>query len=112
LWERSSAAPDATFTARQVAETFPSHAYTTVLTVLDRLCKKGLVEQIRDGKTHHYRQTKSREAHIAELMHEALNATPDRKSALVRFAQTVSADQAAILRDVLSSAEAHRREEP
>jgi predicted transcriptional regulator len=109
LWELSSGAPSATFTARQVAESFPDHAYTTLLTILDRLAKKGFVEQIRDGKTHHYRPTKSRDAYIAELMHEALNGTSDRNAALVRFAQTVSADQAAILREVLRSVEGQRQ---
>ena len=109
LWELSSGAPNATFTARQVAESFPDHAYTTLLTILDRLAKKGFVEQIRDGKTHHYRPTKSRDTYIAELMHEALNGTSDRNAALVRFAQTVSADQAAILREVLRSVDGQRQ---
>ena len=60
----------------------PSHAYTTVLTVLDRLTKKGMVERIRDGKAHHYRPTGSRDSYVAELMHEALDATLDREAAL------------------------------
>jgi predicted transcriptional regulator len=109
LWEMSSDAPEATFTGREVAQSFPDHAYTTLLTILDRLVKKGFVAQIRDGKTHHYRPTKSRDAYIADLMHEALNGTSDRNAALVRFAQTVSADQAAILRDVLRSVEGQRQ---
>jgi predicted transcriptional regulator len=109
LWEKSSRSPDATFTARQVAESFPDHAYTTVLTVLDRLAKKGFVEQIRDGKSHHYRPTNSRDGYIAALMHAALDGTSDRTAALVRFAQTVSADQAATLREVLRSVEDSQR---
>ena len=59
LWDMSVALPSSTFTARDVASTLPNHAYTTVLTVLDRLTRKGIVERIRDGKTHHYLPTGS-----------------------------------------------------
>jgi predicted transcriptional regulator len=101
LWELSASAPEGTFTARDVAATLPSHAYTTVLTVLDRLTRKGLVERIRDGKSHHYRPTGSRESYIARLMHDALAATSDRGAALAHFAETVDADEAQLLRNVL-----------
>ena len=37
LWDKSASSPSSTFTAREVARTLPDHAYTTVLTVLDRL---------------------------------------------------------------------------
>ena len=84
-----------------MAGTLPKHAYTTVLTVLDRLTKKGIVERIRDGRTHHYRPTGSRESYISELMHEALDATSDRAAALVYFAETVPPEQAEVLRAVL-----------
>jgi predicted transcriptional regulator len=101
LWTMSATAPAAPCTARDVATTLPSHAYTTVLTVLDRLTRKGLVERIRDGKSHHYLPTGSRESYIAELMHEALAATSDREAALVHFARTVPPEQATVLRNVL-----------
>jgi BlaI family transcriptional regulator, penicillinase repressor len=101
LWTTAVSTPSKASTAREVASALPNHAYTTVLTVLDRLTKKGLVERIRDGKSHHYRPTGSRESYVAELMHEALAATSDREAALVHFAETVSADQAQVLRDVL-----------
>jgi predicted transcriptional regulator len=107
LWTTTAASPDGSCTARQIASTLPSHAYTTVLTVLDRLTRKGLVERLRDGRTHHYRPTGSRESYVAELMHGALAATSDREAALVHFAETVSAEQAQVLRDVLT-----RREQP
>lgn len=101
LWETSTQSPGSVSTARDVAATLPTHAYTTVLTVLDRLTRKGLVERIRDGRTHHYFPTGTRESYTAELMHEALAATSDRKAALVHFAETVSPDQAEVLRGVL-----------
>ena len=101
LWELSTSAPGQTFTARDVANTLPNHAYTTVLTVIDRLTRKGLLERIRDGRSHHYVPTGSRESYVAELMHEALDSTSDRDAALVHFAETVTPNQAKMLRDVL-----------
>jgi predicted transcriptional regulator len=105
LWDRTARSSGSASTARDVAATLPTHAYTTVLTVLDRLTRKGLVERIRDGRMHHYLPTGSRESYTAELMHEALAATSDRKAALVHFAETVSPDQAAVLRGVLERLE-------
>ena len=100
LWKRSARREVAASTAREIAAGLPGHAYTTVLTVLDRLTRKGLVERIRDGRTHHYRPTGSRESYTAELMHEALASTSDRKAALIHFAETVSRDHADLLRGV------------
>ncbi len=91
-------------TVRQVAETLPTHAYTTVLTVLDRLERKGLVRRSRDGRAYRYAAVASREEYTAELMHEALVGTSDRDAALVRFAETVSSEDAAVLREALRAA--------
>jgi predicted transcriptional regulator len=88
-------------TVRQVGEHLPTHAYTTVLTVLDRLEKKGLVRRSRDGRAHRYAAVASREEFTAELMHEALVGSSDRDAALVRFAETVSSKEAAVLRQAL-----------
>ena len=101
FWKLAARSPGATFTARDVSATLPNHAYTTVLTVIDRLTRKGLLERFRDGKSHHYLPTGSRESYVAELMHEALGLTSDREAALVHFAETVSPEQAKVLRHVL-----------
>jgi predicted transcriptional regulator len=77
-------------------------AYTTVMTVLDRLAKKGLVTRERDGRAWLYRPAAPREDYIADLMQGALELTGDRSAALVRFVQTVSDDEVAVLRDVLA----------
>jgi predicted transcriptional regulator len=109
LWTNAPGSPPAGCTAREVALSLPSHAYTTVLTVLDRLTRKGLVERLRDGRSHHYRPTGSRESYVAEVMLGALDATSDREAALVHFAETVSPAQAKVLRDALSRlAESHQ----
>ena len=109
LWTSSAYSPEAGCTAREIAVTLPNHAYTTVLTVLDRLTRKGLVERLRDGRSHHYRPTGSRESYVAEVMLGALDATSDREAALVHFAEAVSPAQAQVLRDVLSRLEQPRQ---
>ncbi|HTX01221.1 MAG TPA: BlaI/MecI/CopY family transcriptional regulator [Acidimicrobiales bacterium] len=101
FWAMSAACPEDTFTTRDVAATLPGHAYTTVLTVVDRLTRKGLLERTRGGKSYRYRPTASRESYVAQLMHEALASTSDTSAALVRFVETVPAEQAELLRDVL-----------
>jgi predicted transcriptional regulator len=93
-------------TVREVADHFPDHAYTTVLTVLNRLEHKGLVRRVRDGRAHRYMATASRDAYTAALMHEALGASGDPNAALVRFAETVSEEEAAVLREALRTSRA------
>ena len=97
-------------TVRQVAEHFPDHAYTTVLTILDRLEHKGMVRRIRGGRAHHYVATASREAYAATLMREALGSAPDPDAVLVHFAESVSPEEAELLRQILNEHEsdAHR----
>ncbi|MFQ4149317.1 BlaI/MecI/CopY family transcriptional regulator [Arthrobacter sp. LAPM80] len=76
-------------------------AVTTVLTVLSRLEKKGLVERERASRPHRYRAVTSREDHTAELMLEVLGSAPDREAVLARFIGTVSAGEAETLRKLL-----------
>lgn len=93
-------------TVREVAEAGPLHerglAYTTVMTVLDRLAGKGMVERERDGRAWRYRPAASREAHIARLMLDALDLAGSRDAALVRFARSVSGTEAEVLRAALT----------
>jgi predicted transcriptional regulator len=65
-------------------------AVTTVLTVLDRLRRKGLVRRERSGRAHLYQAAVSREDYVADLMLEALGQAPDRGAALTRFLGSVS----------------------
>ncbi|HEX7161723.1 MAG TPA: BlaI/MecI/CopY family transcriptional regulator [Trebonia sp.] len=101
LWQTDSA-----LTVRQVSNGLPqSLAHTTVMTVLDRLAKKGFVRRERDGRAWRYRPAATREAYVAELMLTALAQTGDRDAALARFAQSVSGAEAEVLRDALSGLE-------
>ena len=60
-------------------------AYTTVMTVLDRLAKKGVVRQERADRAYSYAPMQSREEMTAALMFDALSATPDQDAALAYF---------------------------
>ncbi len=78
-------------------------AYTTVMTVLDRLVAKDLVVRERDGRAFRYAPRLSRAAMTAELMREALEATgADRDQALVSFVGEASAEDLAALRRALA----------
>lgn len=77
-------------------------AYTTVMTVLDRLGAKSMVRRERAGRAFRYAPALSRDAATAELLHAALDhAGSDRTAALVHFARTVDADEAEALRAAL-----------
>jgi predicted transcriptional regulator len=75
-------------TVRQVSGRLTDRdlAHTTVMTVLDRLAKKGFARRERDGRAWRYRAAESREAYVTELMLNALDQTGDRQAALARFA--------------------------
>ena len=90
-------------TARDVQDALANRelATTTVLTVLGRLERKGLVSRERAGRAHRYRPVASREDHVAELMRDALDATPNRGAALARFLGSIPADERDALRDLL-----------
>ena len=85
-----------------MADQLPDRAYTTVLTILERLRRKNLVERSTDGRTHRFAAADTREAYRAELMLDALGeVTANRSAVLVRFAESVSADEAEVLRRAL-----------
>jgi predicted transcriptional regulator len=92
-------------TAREVAARLHHErdlAYTTVLTVLERLERKGFVQRQRAARAHRYKAADAREAVVADAMLEALGTADDRGSALVRFVGAVSAEEAEILRRALA----------
>ena len=78
-------------------------AYTTVMTVLDRLGRKGVVSQTKEGRAHLYRPVASRAEMAAELMHETLAefTSNDRDQALVAFLSDASPADLVALREAL-----------
>lgn len=97
LWSRPQGA-----LARELAEVLPSRpAVTTVLTILERLDRKGLVRREREGRAHRYYARHTKDAHVAELMSEAFSDANNRESALSHFLESVSADDVRALRRAL-----------
>jgi predicted transcriptional regulator len=79
-------------------------ALTTVHTVLTRLEQKGFVVH-DDGRPRLFAARASREDHAAELMHDVLGQSADRQAVLARFVGSVNADEARLLRELLSGAD-------
>lgn len=77
-------------------------AVTTVLTVLSRLEKKGLLRREGDRRPHRYVPVSSREDHTAGLLHEVLGSAPDREAVLARFIGGISPAEAAAVRRLLA----------
>lgn len=76
-------------------------AYTTVLTILVRLWKKGRLERQRDGRANAYRPLLTREQTIAARMDDVLMAAADRPAALNYFLDRLSpADRAQVRRSL------------
>ncbi|HJS58202.1 MAG TPA: BlaI/MecI/CopY family transcriptional regulator [Vicinamibacteria bacterium] len=90
-----------------------SLAYTTVMTTLDRLFKKGLLERKRDGQAYLYATRVSREAFAAGLLKRTLDRVLDRGSAtplLASFVDAVSEHDRELLPELERLVRARERE--
>ena len=76
-------------------------AYTTVMTVMDNLFHKGILERELDGRAYRYRPLRTREQHTADLMEEVLSGSGDSAATLMHFVEQMPAQEVAQLRDVL-----------
>lgn len=103
LWDAEHAQ-----TARQIVTAFAGlgdgnvPSMTTMLTILDRLVKKGAVRRISGAGDYTFEPTASESVHTAETMASALRGSGDREGALSYFAGRLSADDAALLRKALN----------
>lgn len=80
-------------------------AYTTVMTVMDRLARKELVVQQKDGRAYRYRARATRAEMTADLMRDTLAdlGSTERAPALVAFVEDASAEDLAALRKALDA---------
>ena len=67
LWAREGES-----TVRDVLEAFPNAAYTTVMTTMERLHRKGVLERRKDGRAFSYKSVKSRDEMERGLVTNAL----------------------------------------
>ena len=79
-------------------------AYTTVMTVMENLYRKGWLRRHRDGRAWRYEPTGSRSGYTAALMSDALATSTDRRTALAHFVLQMSPHDADLLRQALDQA--------
>ena len=77
-------------------------AYTTLMTVMDRLHSKGWLTRTMEGRAYSYQPTATKEEHSAQLMTDALGSSTDRSATLVHFLQQLSSTDAKRLRSALN----------
>ena len=100
LW--SATEPLAVRTVLELLQQERTIAYTTVMTVMERLFQKGLLTRVEAGKAFLYSPARSRAEHTAALMADALTDSQDSAATLVRFVEKVSAAEARQLLQALS----------
>jgi predicted transcriptional regulator len=80
-------------------------AYTTVMTVMDNLHRKGWLDRSRDGRAWRYEPRLDRQAYTALLMREALAVSDDRAGALAQFVEQIDPEDAAALAELLQTSD-------
>lgn len=78
-------------------------AYTTVMTVMDNLYRKGLLSRVADGRAYRYSTTQSRAEHSANLIAAVLADADDRTAPLLRFVDQMSPAEVERLRASLEA---------
>src|SRR5215469_2331200 len=74
-------------------------AYTTVMTVMDNLRKKGWLRREAEGRAYRYAPLVSAEEYSAGLMRQALAASSDRPAVLMHFIGELTEDEASALEE-------------
>ncbi|QIS18090.1 BlaI/MecI/CopY family transcriptional regulator [Nocardia terpenica] len=76
-------------------------AYTTVMSTMDNLHRKGWLERRREGKAYRYWPKLSREQHSARLMQEALHDGGRSDLVLAHFVEQIGPEESERLRAAL-----------
>jgi predicted transcriptional regulator len=104
---------DSPVTGREVVDQLSADrpaVYTTVLTVMDRLARKGILDKHPTGKAHTYQAVHSREAYTAQRMASLLGTSGDPTAVLLRFVEQLPPEHAAKLRAALQPGHTPRSE--
>lgn len=99
LWSRRDA------TVRELLDEIPARAaYTTVMTTLDRLYKKGLLERTLEGRAYRYRAKQTEEEYnrstVAAGLRKLLDSAGSPASPLSFLVDTVTQHDAALLEEL------------
>lgn len=103
LWDRVGDT-GSTITVREVFEDVRQSreiAYTTVMSTMDNLHRKGWLSRTREGKAFLYWPTLTREQYGARLMRDALDVGGNPDLVLSHFLEQMSEDESASLRGAL-----------
>ncbi len=105
LWRRGSGG-----TVRELQSAFPDTAYTTLLTTLERLRRKGVLERHRQGRAFSYRPRYSREELKSAFAHQILGALleGDARPVLSSLVDLVSERDRRLLGDLEALVRARR----
>ena len=76
-------------------------AYTTVMTVMDKLHRKGWLRRQPQGRAYVYEALASRESYTARLMRDAWATSDNQAVAFVHFLEQLSDEEAKALRAAL-----------
>ena len=76
-------------------------AYTTVMSTMDNLHRKGWLARVKEGKAYRYTATASREEYSARLMAEALADGGDAEAVLSHFVAQIDRPESEVLRTVV-----------
>jgi predicted transcriptional regulator len=100
VWEHDSAV-----TVRELFDELRREraiAYTTVMSTMDNLHRKGWLDRVKEGKAYRYAATASREEYSARLMREALVGGGDTEAVLNHFVAQMEGDESEVLRAVVA----------
>jgi predicted transcriptional regulator len=87
-------------------------AYTTAITVIERLRAKGWLDRERKGRSFFYGATRDEAQYTAWLMEQALDTTSDRSAALLMFTGTLNEAEVEALRIALHAMDESNRGGP
>ncbi|MBW0088715.1 BlaI/MecI/CopY family transcriptional regulator [Pseudonocardia sp. KRD-184] len=80
-------------------------AYTTVMSTIHNLYRKGRLTRTREGRKHRYQVTASKAEHSAGLMRDALNSGGDAHAILSYFVQQMDPEDTRRLAELLAGME-------
>jgi predicted transcriptional regulator len=107
LWDRNEAV-----TVRDVHAAFPQLAYTTLMTTLDRLYRKGVLTRHRRGRAFSYEPRCSRTAMLGELISDQvadlLGGSAGNRAILSTLVRAVGRQDVALLDELDALVQAER----
>ncbi|MEV0947445.1 BlaI/MecI/CopY family transcriptional regulator [Rhodococcus sp. NPDC049939] len=99
IWDRAAAT-----TVREIFDEVSEHrelAYTTVMSTMDNLYRKGWLAREKTGKAFSYWPTLTREEHSARLMRDAFEGGGRTDLVMAHFVEQISDEESASLRAAL-----------